>query len=246
MLDIKRIFELGKQVILVEFDLKVNPSSLEKLLKIKSVLQNAYSENEVEITNTYHCLALRFNSLYNLDISIEKQKVKEIMSSISSIDINGKITTKLHEIPVCYEDEFALDLDYLSTELKVPKQELIKLHSEPTYHIYFLGFLPGFLYLGGLNEAIHFPRKKTPRLKIPKGSVGIGGSQTGIYPSESPGGWQLIGNCPLNLFNVNANPPSKFQAGDQIQFKVVTKKEHQQIKKQVLDSDYQHLIKVND
>jgi inhibitor of KinA len=242
MLNIKRIIELGTHVILVEMDAEISPSDLHQLLKIRAVLENAYSAKKVEITNTYSCLAIHFNTDSKISLDFEKQIIQEIILSIDLSDNKYVIEPKLHIVPVCYEDEFGMDLDYLSKELQLKKQDLIEIHCKPIYTIYFLGFLPGFLYLGGLDKAIHFPRKKTPRLSIPKGSVGIGGKQTGIYPSKSPGGWQLIGNCPLELFDVHHNPPSLFKAGDQIQFKAITKTEHQEIRAQIVAGTYKHKI----
>src|SRR5690606_28842654 len=99
------------------------------------------------------------------------------------------ILSTLWKIPVCYDAVFGIDLEAISVEKKISKADIIKRHSQPIYTVFFLGFLPGFLYLGGLDEVLHLPRKSTPRLKIDKGAVAIGGHQTGVYPAESPGGW---------------------------------------------------------
>lgn len=103
--------------------------------------------------------------------------------------------------------------------------EFAKLHAEPIYDVYFIGFQPGFAYLGGLNELLHTPRLSTPRLKIPAGSVGIGGAQTGIYPYQSPGGWNIIGNTKAKLFDVNSENPSLLKAGDRLKFVINSIKE---------------------
>lgn len=246
MLNIKRILNLGRKVILVEFDTEIKPESLHQLLNIKAVLAKEYHHKNVEVTNTYASLCIHFLKQHKIDLIAEKEYIKSIISSIDLSEISSAISSKLHVLPVCYADEFAHDLDFLASELKLSKQQIIDLHTEPKYTIYFHGFLPGFLYLGGLAEALQYPRKKTPRLQIPKGSVGIGGKQTGIYPSESPGGWQLIGNCPLDLFDVHQNPPTPFQAGDQIHFEAISKNKHQEIKQQVKEGKYQHQIQTHD
>lgn len=246
MLNIKRILNFGSHVVLVEFDTEIKPESLHQLLKIKAVLAKKYHHKKVEVTNTYASLCIHFLKENKIDLNAEKEHIKNIILSIDLSEISSAISSKLHVLPVCYADEFAPDLDFLAKELKLSKQQIIDLHTKPKYTIYFHGFLPGFLYLGGLPETLHFPRKKTPRLQIPKGSVGIGGKQTGVYPSESPGGWQLIGNCPLDLFDVHQTPPTPFQAGDQIQFEAISKEAHQEIKQQVKEGKYQHQIQTHD
>lgn len=246
MLAIKRIFPLGDQVILIEFDTEITPIELQKLMYIKSILHSFFNDQKVEILHTYNTISIRFLHHYNFDINAQIQNIKNYISSITlSKDVN-EISFKVHKIPVCYEAEMALDLELLSAELGMQKEEIIELHTQPNYTIYFHGFLPGFLYLGGLPTALHFPRKPTPRLKIPCGSVGIGGSQTGVYPSESPGGWQIIGRCPIQWFNVNKNPPSPFEAGEQIQFYPISKKVYFSIKEKVKLGTYQHQIVQND
>ncbi|GGE19714.1 5-oxoprolinase subunit PxpB [Psychroflexus salis] len=230
---LKRIFQLGEQVLLVEFDMSISTEDLNVLLHYKIQLEDKYKNKNVEITNTYTCLSIRFKNANEFNLNTEKQLIKSFIECISLNENNSKFSPSVYHIPVCYKEEFAPDLAFLAGQLQLEQEEIIRLHSQATYTVYFIGFLPGFPYLGGLNEKLHFPRKNTPRLKIPKGSVGIGGQQTGIYPSSSPGGWQLIGNCPLEIFDVRRKTPSLFQAGDQIQFKVVDKKEHKEIQTQV-------------
>jgi KipI family sensor histidine kinase inhibitor len=129
------------------------------------------------------------------------------------------------EIPVAYGGEYGPDLGEVARAHNISEEEVIKLHSEPEYPIYMLGFVAGFPYLGGMNKAIATPRKKSPRLKIEAGSVGIAGEQTGIYSVESPGGWQIIGRTPLKLYDVNRNEPVLLKAGQYIKFKPITKEE---------------------
>ena len=112
------------------------------------------------------------------------------------------------------------------------------MHTAPVYQIYFIGFLPGFLYLGGLDEKLQISRKKTPRRSVEKGSVGIGENQTGIYPKNSPGGWQILGKCPVELFDKNEALPSVFSAGDKIKFDAVSKEEFYRIEKEIENGDY--------
>ena len=131
------------------------------------------------------------------------------------------------DIPVCYGGAYGEDLPAVARHAGLSEEEVIRLHSGRTYRIYMLGFLPGFPYLGGLDERLHTPRRETPRTRIPAGSVGIGGQQTGIYPMESPGGWQLIGRTPLCLFAPGRTLP--YAAGDSIRFVPIDAREFERI-----------------
>ncbi len=125
---------------------------------------------------------------------------------------------RLVRIPVCYHPSLAPDLPALADHCGLSIDEVIRRHCQPTYRVYCLGFMPGFLYLGGLDPALACPRHSTPRVEIEAGSVGIAGNQTGIYPMSSPGGWQLIGRTPLTLFDHNRQPPTLASPGDQLEF----------------------------
>lgn len=136
------------------------------------------------------------------------------------------VAGKIIRIPVCYDDqEFAPDLKIVCDHAKLTKDEVIKLHSSTDYLIYMMGFLPGFPYLGGMDERLKTPRLQTPRTKIPAGSVAIGGEQTGLYPVESPGGWNIIGRTPLKVFDLNRKPKFLYKAGDKIRFVPISRTE---------------------
>jgi inhibitor of KinA len=129
------------------------------------------------------------------------------------------------EIPVCYGGEFGPDLNNVAETHGMTAAQVIELHSSPIYVVYFLGFAPGFAYLGGLPGALASGRLETPRAKVPQGSVGIGGKQTGVYPFSTPGGWRLIGRTPVAMFRRTANPMSLLQIGDQVRFRAISEKE---------------------
>ena len=134
--------------------------------------------------------------------------------------------SKLVEIPVCYQGEFALDLDFVAQHCRLSPQEVIRQHSSSEYLVYMLGFAPSFSYLGGLPSSLTTPRRQQPRLLIPAGAVGIAGSQTGVYPLATPGGWQLIGRTPLALFLPQKNPPCLLRAGDRVRFCPISSAEY--------------------
>lgn len=127
------------------------------------------------------------------------------------------------EIPVCYDSEFALDLDHVAEHARLSPREVVDLHSAAEYRVACIGFVPGFPFLAGLPRNLATPRRATPRKEIPGGSVGIGGRQTGIYPLRSPGGWNLIGRTPLRLFDAANNPPALLHAGDRVRFRAITR-----------------------
>ncbi|AGI33578.1 TPA: 5-oxoprolinase subunit PxpB [Mannheimia haemolytica] len=125
---------------------------------------------------------------------------------------------RLIEIPVHYGGEFGEDLFEVAQFHNTTPEEIIRRHTEPTYTVFMIGFQPGFPYLNGLPQNLHTPRRNVPRTKVPAGSVGIGGRQTGIYPFTSPGGWQLLGRTELPLFDIQHNPPTLLTAGDNVRF----------------------------
>jgi KipI family sensor histidine kinase inhibitor len=124
-------------------------------------------------------------------------------------------------IPVCYDIEFAPDLQEVANLAKIPAHEVIRLLSSVTYRVHFLGFTPGFAYLGGLPETLHAPRLATPRKHVPAGSVAVAGTQAGIYPVDSPGGWRLIGRTPVRIFDPGATQPTRLKPGDRVEFSAI-------------------------
>lgn len=146
---------------------------------------------------------------------------------------------KTFEIPVCYDDCFALDMGNVCEHSHLTRQEVIERHSGRDYLIYMLGFLPGFAYLGGMDESLATPRLDSPRSEIFEGAVGIGGEQTGIYPVASPGGWQLIGKTPLKVYDKERENPILYSAGDYIRFVPVDLDEFKRIEQQVQSGEYQ-------
>ena len=151
-----------------------------------------------------------------------KQEVIRIMESLPepAEEKNRKVT-----IPVCYDPSVAPDIRRLAAERKIRMEEVIELHSRQTYCVYLLGFLPGFAYMGTVDDRIAAPRLAKPRTRVPAGSVGIAGNQTGIYPLESPGGWNLIGKTPVRLFDSTLSDPVFFRPGDKVKFQVISLEE---------------------
>jgi KipI family sensor histidine kinase inhibitor len=133
------------------------------------------------------------------------------------------------EVPVCYGGEFGPDLPDVASHTRMSPEEVVRIHSAETYVVYFIGFSPGFGYFGGLPQCLHTPRLATPRTSVPAGAVGIAGSQTGIYPISSAGGWRLIGRTPLRMFDPDASPPTRLQPGALVKFSSIDRQTYDEI-----------------
>lgn len=214
----------GACSILIEWPQVINETVLCDILDYKVKIENI--EGLVSITTAYQSILIN----YNIDTFDFDREVCVLKTIYKSFDHSIKRVSKLWRIPVCYDATFGIDLEYISFKKKISKADIIQHHLQTIYTVYFIGFLPGFLYLGGLNDSISIPRRATPRLKIDKGAVAIGGNQTGVYPNESPGGWHIIGNSPIHFFDVEKPEPCFAKAGDKIEFYAVPLKTYHDIK----------------
>ena len=221
------IFPLGTQAILIRWAPREHSQFLPYLLAIKNRLVSHF---KVEIVHTYYQILVKVAPSPAVLDQLKQLLDQEIVPLANK--------ALIHHIPVCYDLEFGLDLNAFAKAKQVAPRTIIDWHCAPRYTIAFLGFLPGFPYLTGLDPRLHFPRKKKPAFNIPKGAVAIGGSQTGIYPQESPGGWHIIGNTPIRLFDPKANNPSPFSPGDQIQFNPVSFSKYNTIAQKVARGTY--------
>lgn len=219
--------QFGEYSILIEWPSKISEEILLDVISYRDKIAKNHIEQIVNINHAYNSILISYKENhfdYNQCIvALKKVYIKKGTTT--------KPTFKKWKIPVCYDECFGIDLEEMSLSKNISKKDIIKLHSQVSYTVYFVGFLPGFLYLGGLNELLHCPRKETPRLKVEKGAIAIGGEQTGVYPIESPGGWNIIGNTPLSFFNTsNSSNPCFASAGDKIQFIPISLKEYNNIK----------------
>ncbi len=153
---------------------------------------------------------------------------EEILRVLESIDPADVPVPKTVEIPVLYGGKYGPDMEWVARYHSISQEEVIRLHTGHLYHVYMIGFIPGFAYMGELPSALATPRKETPRTAVPRGSVGLAQEQTGIYPAESPGGWQIIGKTPLKIFDAAKRPPSFLQMGDQVRFVSVSEEDVKQ------------------
>lgn len=230
-----KILKIAPKTILLQWEAIICKEIQKDILNIKQGLLLNFSEEILETTATYAELAVYFKAEICTATFIEK--FSEIL--LSKQQNSPVAATRVVIIPVCYEAIFGLDGNEVCKFHNIAETELIKLHTEPTYSVSFIGFLPGFPYLTGLSEKLHTPRKEMPRALVSKGSVGIGGGQTGVYPSNSPGGWNIIGRSPLDFFSIKKEVPSLLKAGDHIKFQAITKAEFELISLEVASGIYQ-------
>lgn len=215
----------GDKGLVVEFGNEISEAVNKKVRNLYLAIQKDQMSGIYEMIPTYRSLFIQYNPM-EIEVNSLIEKLKKIEKSLDNIDLPKP---RIIEIPTAYGGEFGEDIKFVLEHNGMNEDEVIKIHSSVDYRIYMLGFSPGFPYLGGMSEKIETPRLKTPRTKIPAGSVGIAGKQTGIYPMESPGGWQLIGRTPIKLYDPRSQTPIILQAGDYIRFVPIEKDEYDNI-----------------
>lgn len=209
-----KVKKYGAQAFIVQFNNEISKEIHHQIRFLYEGLRRFPEKGIQSVIPAYSSLTVHIQKEI-LDI-IEFQRL--CASILENFDVS-KLDVYKVVLPVCYEEEFSLDIKLVEKETGLLKEEIIKKHTSSEYLVYMLGFIPGFLYLGGLSNDLFCPRLDNPRLTIPRGSVGIGGEQTGVYPLESPGGWQIIGNCPLDLIGDGSKP--LIEMGDYIQFEPI-------------------------
>ena len=212
--------------------------TLDRVLRAFQRIRNAAIPGVIELAPAYTSVAVFFDPI-TVAKATETSKdlfdwlATRIRAALAGAAA-GRITrprSKTVEIPVCYDPEFALDIDDVARRANISPSEVIRLHSAAEYRVACIGFVPGFPFLAGLPKKLATPRREVPRKEIPAGSVGIGGAQTGIYPLRSPGGWNLIGRTPLRLFDPKKNPPALLRAGERVRFRKITRDEFESLKR---------------
>lgn len=226
----------GNSGVLLTWEARMTPNVLTEVLEFKAKVLKLGIKVIVELIQSNNSLLI----IYDKKI-IKFKTLQHLLERLISLE-SDKIQTETSycwEVPVCYDAVFGIDLEEIAQKNRLTIDEIIELHTTPKYQVFSIGFLPGFLYLGGLDKRLHIDRKSTPRLEVKKGAVGIGGMQTGIYPKSSPGGWQILGNSPLNFFDINNEKPCFAKAGDFIKFVSISMEEYQEIQEAILSGNYQ-------
>lgn len=235
MAEIPMLTYAGDQALLVAFGDSINIKTNNKVRNLMFQLEQSQKDWIIDLVPSYNSVLVIFNPA----LSTRKLIETHILKLATNLEKTAESTVHIIKIPTLYGSDFGVDLDFVAKNAKLSIEEVISLHSEPNYRVYMIGFSPGFPYLGGLNEKLNTPRLESPRLKIPAGSVGIAGPQTGIYPNDMPGGWQLIGRTPLNLFEADSENPSLLSAGNYIKFEPLQNlEEYSDIKSDVESNNF--------
>lgn len=224
-----KILLMGDSAVEVEFGQKIDPEISRQVLKFRDKVEQSEITGITEIIPAYCTLTICYDPLRitygQLCHALNKLYREE------EPDAENQCAGRLVRIPVCYGGEYGPDLEAVADIHGLTAQEVIRIHTEPEYPVYMLGFIAGFPYLGGMDERLETPRLEIPRTAIAGGSVGIAGKQTGIYPVESPGGWRLIGRTPLKLYDPEREPVSLLRAGDRVKFVQISASEFELIRK---------------
>ena len=213
----------GVHSVLIEWPNEVSEHILETIIGFQTYIRlNMLTEKDWEMVPSYNSLLI-----VNRKKTIDFEKIsKDINVGYSKLKESEKPERYLWRLPVSYDLEFGLDLEEVAKKLNKSIPEIIAMHTGTTYTVYSIGFLPGFMYLGGILKELEVPRKPTPRAKVIKGAVGIAGKQAGIYPQESPGGWNIIGNCTVPIFDATKENPCFVNVGDKIEFYQISRAEY--------------------
>ena len=230
-----RILSAGDSAVIIEFgdsiDMKINA----RVQQLRQHIERGQFNGIVELVPTYRSLAVYFDPVVVEDVGLFFERLKKMAQNTKGEIIEGGLVIV---IPACYGGEFGPDMQNVVEHTSLTEAEIVKRHTAVDYYCYMLGFTPGFAYLGGMDESLATPRLKEPRKVIPAGSVGIAGKQTGIYPIDSPGGWQLIGRTPLKLFDPEGEPPFLIDAGMWVHFRSIDSKEYEEIAAKVAAKKY--------
>ncbi|MFS0574124.1 5-oxoprolinase subunit PxpB [Sporosarcina sp. 179-K 3D1 HS] len=227
---------LGDSALHVQLGAGIDPAIHEKVKNLLRLLNEQPFEGWIECVPAYNNITVYYDPTlvlqsHSAEAQSSFQKVSAyILGLIQQLGESGSSAGNIVTIPVLYGGEFGPDLEHVAQVNGLTTDQVIDIHSGSDYLVYMIGFAPGFPFMGGMDERIATPRKDSPRLSIPPGSVGIAGKQTGIYPLETPGGWQIIGRTPVDLFLPELTPPTRLQSGDKIKFTPITPEEYDEMK----------------
>ena len=221
-----QISSLGDSALLIQFSNTIDEAINKQVLFLFQQLKDAKLPF-TDIVPAYSSIAVHYNVLkLRTSKSTAFDNAKTLLEPFLATDKIFHATSQRQVvIPVCYAEKFAPDIAALATQKNIAVEEIVRLHTKTFYHVYMIGFLPGFAYMGKVDEKIATPRRSQPRTSVPAGSVGIAGEQTGIYPLASPGGWNIIGRTPLNIFDASKEDAALFQPGDAVSFYSITEDE---------------------
>jgi len=208
-----RVSRLGEETWLVEYEPELDIAINARVHHLARAIAGIPLEGVRDVVPGMASLAVHVDG-----DRMDDREITELIDRAITTASDDVSEGALHELPVCYEPPFALDIDDVARRCGCAVSDVIERHSAREYHVFMVGFLPGFPYLGVLDSRLSLPRRDVPRQAVPRGSVAIAGAQTGIYPSQSPGGWHVIGRTPVPLFDATAAPPGRLSPGDRVHF----------------------------
>ncbi len=211
-----RFLPAGDRALTIEFGDRIDRGLSREVLRLDRIIRAAPPQGVVETVPTFRSLLVHYDPLVTSRADLERA-----ITGLTGDDKDGAAAARLWRIPVCYEGEFAPDLGDVAQSTGLAPAKIVALHSSVRYHVYMLGFLPGFPYMGDLPPQLALPRRANPRVRVPPGSIAIATTLTAIYPFESPGGWHLIGATPIRLFDPSGDPPALLAAGDLLAFEPI-------------------------
>lgn len=218
---------INEQTIMIYFEEQIDPTTFKKVQQIEKYIKEQQHPAIIEMIPSYRALMLNIDVTHSDSNQIISELNLENYQDADDVQMNKN--NKIIYIPVCYGGEYGEDIETVAKYHQLDIKDVIRIHSENAYLIYMLGFMPGFPFLGGLDEQLHTPRRKEPRTRIPSGSVGIANNQTGLYPKASPGGWQIIGRTPIQVFDAKRSPMCLYAPGDKIKFYAIDEQTFKQI-----------------
>lgn len=230
-----RFMPAGDRAMVVEFGNAIDTGINNQVHALAGKIREANLPGVVETVPTFRSLMIYYDPWQTSYAAL--QKILEGFGPIGGQGMGEK--KRILKIPCCYGARFGQDLADMEKYTGLDRDEIISIHSSVDYKIYMMGFLPGFVYLGGLDKRIEMPRLKTPRLKIQPGAVGIGGNQTGVYPLASPGGWRLMGGTPVDFYDPEREEPILCKAGEYIRFVPITIDDYYDIRRMIVKGTYQ-------
>lgn len=230
-----RFMPAGDRAMVVEFGNEISEAINNQVHALEARLTESQIAGIVELVPTFRSLMVYYDP-YKTSFHELKKTIQAFGNILGN---SGDAKKRILKIPCCYGARFGLDLKDMEEHTGLSRDEIIQIHSSVDYKIYMMGFLPGFVYLGGLDKRIEMPRLKTPRVKILPGAVGIGGSQTGVYPVASPGGWRLMGGTPVDFYDPNREEPILCKAGEYIRFVPITIDDYYDIRHMIVKGAYQ-------
>ncbi|MCE5038216.1 5-oxoprolinase subunit PxpB [Staphylococcus auricularis] len=218
---------INEETIMIYFEDEIDPKTYDKVQLLVNYIHKQQHEAIVETVASYRAVML----IIDMAVSTPQTVLESLDITEAQLEnmAEEKTSKRVIHLPVLYGDEYGPDIEAVAEHNQLSTDEVIRLHTENQYLIYMLGFMPGFPFLGGLDERLHTPRRSEPRTKLEAGSVGIANNQTGLYPSASPGGWQIIGRTPVKVLNMDQDPMVIYQPGDYIKFYEIDQETYDEI-----------------